>query len=418
MDILKEAGKRFEYMTGIRRHLHENPELSGQETNTLEYIRGELTRMGIPYTDVNNGGILGFIEGKQPGKTLLLRADMDALPIAENPQNLAGPKACVSHVSGVSHACGHDCHTAMLLAEADILNSHREEFFGRVILCFEQGEEGTGNMKYILRYLEETNPIRIDGCYGAHVRWDMDTGTISAEPGPVMAGAYGFEVRIIGVGGHGSRPDLAVSPISCFHAIYGALESLRMREISPYAGLSFSIGKLISGSVMNVIPEDLVFAGTIRTFQVEEAGEVFIREFKRILECETELYHCRYEIIRLNKPLYEVYNNEDCSRIAKRAVKRCLGEEPLVCAQPWMASESMNMLLKLYPGVLAFVGIRNEKLGSGANHHTPEFDVDERGLISGTAAAVAFAIEFLENREPVRFERNIISLEDLVNRSI
>lgn len=418
MEIIEEAAKRFDSMVEARRRLHEQPELSGREYRTLDFIQSELERMGIPYIHVEQGGILGYIEGRGPGKTLLLRADMDALPIEESPENLAGPKKCVSKVPGVSHTCGHDCHTAMLLGEAALLNSCRDRWDGRIILCFEQGEEGGGNIKYILRYLEEEHPTRIDACYGAHVRWDMDTGVVSAEPGPVMAGAYGFEVKITGAGGHGSRPDLADSPIDCFHAVYGDLESLRMRAVSPCAGLSFSIGKVESGSAMNVIPGELTFAGTIRTFQVEEAGEAFIREFKRILEYDTQLYHCGFEILRLNKPLYETYNNEACSRIARRAVEQYIGKEYLTQAQPWMASESMNMLLRLYPGVLAFVGIRNPVLGSGANHHTPAFDVDERGMVNGVAAAVGFALDFLRSREPVPFERRIISLEDLVNRSI
>ncbi len=418
MEIIEEAVKRFDYMVEIRRQIHRQPELSGREYRTLDLIRRELERMGIPYTYVDQGGILGYIEGRTPGKTLLLRADIDALPIEESSDNLRGQKKCISKVQGVSHACGHDCHTAMLLAEAELLNGCRDRWDGRIILCFEQGEEGGGNIKYILRYLEEENPTEIHACYGAHVRWDMDTGMISAEPGPVMAGAYGFEVKITGAGGHGSRPDMAASPIECFHAVYSDLESLRMRAVSPYAGLTFSIGQVVSGSAMNVIPEELIFAGTIRTFQVEEAGEAFVREFRRVLECDTRLYHCSYEIIRLNRPLYETCNDETCSGMVRRAVEEYIGREYLTRAQPWMASESMNMLLKLYPGVLAFVGIRNSLLGSGANHHTPAFDVDERGMVNGVAAAAGFALDFLKSREPVPFERRIVSLEDLVNRSI
>ena len=144
MEIFEEAKKNFDYMVRIRRQMHEHPEVTGQECETLKMIHKELDALGIEHVEVEDGGIIGQIHGGKPGKTVLLRADMDALPIEENPRNLTKEKVCVSKNKGVSHACGHDAHTAMLLAEAKILNEHRDELNGNVVLCFERGEEGGG----------------------------------------------------------------------------------------------------------------------------------------------------------------------------------------------------------------------------------------------------------------------------------
>lgn len=166
MEIFEEAKKNFDFMVRIRRHMHENPEVTGQEFETLKFINKELDALGIEHVEVEDGGIVGLIHGAKPGKTVLLRADMDALPIDESPKNLKKEKVCVSKNKGVSHACGHDAHTAMLLAEAKILNEHKDELNGTVVLCFERGEEGGGQVKNLLPYVVETMGLHIDTCMG------------------------------------------------------------------------------------------------------------------------------------------------------------------------------------------------------------------------------------------------------------
>ena len=155
MDILNEAKKNFDYMVRIRRHMHEYPENSGVEYETVKYIASELDALGIEYVVVPEGGIIGQIHGGKPGKTVLLRADMDALPIKESKTNLTKEKVCISKNDGVSHACGHDAHTAMLLAEAKILNENKEDLNGNIVLLFERGEEAGGNIRNLLPYAVE-----------------------------------------------------------------------------------------------------------------------------------------------------------------------------------------------------------------------------------------------------------------------
>lgn len=418
LNIMQLVKEQYPELVKCRRRLHKNPELSSQEDETVRFIEQTLDALGIPWTEVPQGGVLGFIDGAAPGKTLLMRADIDALPIQEDENNLVQKKVCVSSVEGVCHACGHDAHTAMLLTEAAILQARRDAFAGKIVLCFERGEEGTGNARYLLDYIERESGLQIDGCYATHVLWNLDTGKIAASSGAVMAGGLGFEVRIIGKGGHGARPDLANNPIDCFVAVCNALNSVRLRTVNPFDCLTFSIGKLQSGTKINVVPEDLIFSGTARFFNTERVGERFVEVFKRILEAETNAYRCQYEILHMPDPMYEVYNNPVCAGIAKLAVSKYIGTQAVAHAEPWMASETMNLYLRLYPGVMTFTGIRNPTLGSGANHHTPEFDIDEEGMCYGAATGVGYALEFLANQQAIPFERNIISLENLITRSL
>ncbi len=412
MDVLKLVCEQEAIMIRNRRHLHANPEPSAQEVQTLNYIRTELRMMGIEWVDVEGGGILGIINKGKDGPTILLRADVDALQIQESPNNLKGPKICVSDVPGVSHACGHDAHTAMLLAEAEILNRMREMLPGKVILCFEQGEEGFGCLAHILRYLEGDNGMNVDTCYATHVRWDLPTGMISVPKGPSMSGVIGFTCDIKGKGGHGSRPDLANSPVDCFTAIYEEMHRIRLRKINPYHALTFSVGKLISGTRDNVIPEDLRFEGTIRFFDIPD-GDIFWEEFTRIVEQECDLHNCTGDLKMFTRFL-PVVNDETCCQIANSAVRKYLGDQACTSVEPWMASESVAALFTLYPGVHTFTGIYNEELGSGANHHTPDFDLDEQGMIYGAAAAIAYVLEYFDVKPEIAFTKQFSDVEELI----
>lgn len=299
MDILNEAKKNFDYMVRIRRHMHEYPENSGVEYETVKYIASELDALGIEYVVVPEGGIIGQIHGGKPGKTVLLRADMDALPIKESKTNLTKEKVCISKNDGVSHACGHDAHTAMLLAEAKILNENKEDLNGNIVLLFERGEEAGGNIRNLLPYAVETMKLKIDTCMATHVKWDVPTGTISAEPGAVFSGAYGFIIKLHGQAGHGSRPDLAHSVLDCFNNIYNHINMIRMKYVAPTDILTCSVGFVNCGTVRNIIPDELTFGGTIRTFNVDGAGTPFVKQLMDVVEKECELCQCTYEILHM-----------------------------------------------------------------------------------------------------------------------
>ena len=209
-----------ERMIADRRWLHAHPELSGQETETLAYITHALEELGLAVHKVPDGGVIGVLNEGAEGPCVLLRADVDALPVLESAENLAGARCCVSQNPGVMHACGHDAHTAMLLGVARAMSAQKDEVPGCVLFVFEQGEEkgGKGFLENLLPYIDEH--FHVDTCYGTHVRWDIPAGKIAVPDGVAMAGGFGFDVTIHGKGGHGSRPDLARSPIDCFCEIH------------------------------------------------------------------------------------------------------------------------------------------------------------------------------------------------------
>ena len=405
-------------MIADRRWLHEHPELSGQETQTLEYITRALEEMGLSVHVVPDGGVIGVLNEKAEGSCVLLRADVDALPVLESAKNLSGERCCMSQNPGVMHACGHDAHAAMLLGAARALSAHREDVPGCVLFIFERGEEkgGKGFLENLLPYIDEH--FNVGACYATHVRWDIPSGKIAVPDGIAMAGGFGFRLAIHGRGGHGSRPDLASSPIDCFCEIHQQVSALRMRTISPDQVLTYSLGMVQSGEQSNVIPETLEFAGTVRTYDTANAGERFAAEMRTTINHTCAARGCQAEYTHFSKPLYEVRNNARAAEMMRQAIVQNIGTESLIECQPWMASETMSAYLKLWPGVLTFTGIRNEELGSGANHHTPQFDVDEAALLPGSAAACGYVLRFFSERPDFGFKREIVSMQDLVTRSI
>lgn len=411
MSVLDSAKQIEEYVIAIQRDLHRHPELGMQEVRTMKVVSEELTKLGIPYEIVPNGGIIGFIEGDLEGKSLILRADLDALPMKEEETNLTREKVIVSENNGVAHTCGHDGHTAMLMGAAKILSQNREQLKGRVILAFEQGEEIGGGIYDLLQRLIE---IGADGVWGIHLKSDIPSGKISVDPGPRMASAFGFNVVLKGKGGHGSRPDLSVSPVDCFTDFYNNVKAMRLNALDPFQTITLSIGTIQAGAAANVIPDTLQFSGTSRFLQYEQ-GKRAEQEFKRLLEKTCELHHCTYEYIAEPKAFdVVVYNQEDCAEIALQAVKASVGEKAVYHYPAWMASESFGLYQKYFPGVFAFLGIENKEKGTGAEHHNPHFEMDEAALKIGVAATVQYAMEFLNSQKEICFQASDRDLEEFL----
>lgn len=397
MDCLSESKNEFNELVRLRRYFHQNPECGPQEqSETLSFISSCLTSLGITHKKIEGGGILGFIPGKSEEPLILLRADTDALPIQEDPENLKGPKACISSRAGVSHACGHDGHMAMLLTEAKILKSHQNELEGSVLLMFEENEECSMCVTRFAEYFQQ-NKIKIDSCYATHVRWDIPSGKISINNSIAMHGFCIFRISIKGIGGHGSRPDLCNSPIDCFNQFYTKLkDELKMNLTSEDRRFTWSFGLLNAGTTENVIPDTLKSAGTIR-FSRPQDGIEAIKKIKSILHEVCEKCGTEYSF-STEQFLPPVINEETCSTLAQTALKNELGPSFLEFHEPWMASETFSFLSSMIPSVFSFTGIRNEETGSGANHHTPKFDIDEKGLIYGTAMALSYVQEFFRKK--------------------
>lgn len=386
-----------DYIIKMRRHFHEYPELTGEEYETVKTIRRELDEMGVDYIEIEDGGILAFFKGKKPGnKKVLLRADIDALPIDEKPENLKGPRTCISKNPGVMHACGHDGHTAMLLGTAKVLKDELDKFGGEIILCFERGEEGGNNYRQILAYMERENIIP-DAVWGLHLVSDIEAGKFIVQKGPVHAGSLFFEITLEGQSGHGSRPDKSINPIAAFVPIYNYLDSLRLNEISSFKEISYSIGSVVAGDAPNVIPSSLTFKGTARFFDRENVGYPFYHHFKEAIEKISSLYDVNPIFNLYPKPNFPNINDVEAAEFMEKLLVEEFGEDVIVESEPGMGSETFSAFLTQFPGVYISLGIKNEEKGVGADHHNEYFDIDEEAMKYGTVAGILYAIEFLNS---------------------
>lgn len=395
MDIWKKILALESETISMRESIHLHPELSDHEDATCELITSYLEQHGVEAVNVPGGGVLGFIRGIDTGKTVMLRADVDALPVQEDPKNLKCDKKTVSCINGVSHACGHDAHTAMLLSAARVLQDMRSELHGNVVLMFERGEEKTMNCTRLFHYLEQHH-IDVDSVFALHMHPELESGKVAINDGPVMASNVCFDVKIKGKGGHGSRPDLAASPIDCFVAVYQAISGIRMNQISPFQPMTCSIGYLAAGHTNNVIPDELIFKGSSR-FYDREQGILFKKKLTQILDAVTAAYDCTYEYLLLRGPCYPVINDPECAKMERSKLARLIGEESVCRCEPELGSETFARTMAKWSGVYVLLGTGNEVLGTGAPIHSAKFDIDTDVLKYGVAAHVAYATGFLNS---------------------
>ena len=350
MDVKKAAAETKDYIVSIRREFHRHPELSLQEFRTAQRIEEELDRFGIPHTRVGETGVLGTLKGaKDNGKVLVLRADIDALPIEETHE-------CVyrSENAGVMHACGHDAHMAMLLGTMRILVQNKEELPGTVYCCFEEGEETNCGIDTMIEALEK---YPIDECFAFHVYNELDAGKVNIVPGPRMAGTVGIGFHLKGKSGHGSRPDQAINPIIPAAHIITQLNSAFMNQLNVEETVTLGLGMVKAGEATNIIPDDAYVGGTARFFNKEE-GEKALEIIERIARNTADSYRCGIEFEKRNNiSPYPVVNDEKTALKIQKAVGEICGEEVLGDCDKWFASECYSAYQNKYPGVLGFLGI-------------------------------------------------------------
>ncbi len=387
IDVLTEARLEQDFLIACRRYLHENPELSDREDNTVRFVMEKLGEMGVSCVEVPGGGVMGVIDGKEPGKHLVLRADMDALAIQESDTNEGGfPKPCISRVPGVSHACGHDCHTAMLLTAASVLHRNRDEFCGRIYLYFERGEECGNGDHYMMEYIDQNN-LQIDGAWALHVFPHSDSGKFAFAAGGVYAAGIGWSIQL-------NRSEKSLLPPAIVGAeILRSLESIRHRAFSPFEALTLSPGKLVADE------DSCRISGTCRFLKREEIGRPMQEEIKAVLEETARLYGYSTEGVRVSGPGIPVFNHPQCVELARESVIDALGEEHLEQGAPTMGSESFRVLARRYPSVIGHLGVGDKALGRTSGLHNPRFDPSEDALIYGVAATVSYALHFFECEE-------------------
>ena len=383
------TGTDLEELTAVRRDLHAHPELAFQEVRTAGVVAERLRSFGLePRTGVGRTGVLATIRGGKPGKTVLLRADMDALPIQE--ENAVPYR---SQTPGTMHACGHDCHTSILLGVAKRLVREAPGLAGAVTLCFQPAEECGGGATAMIKDGALASP-RPDAAFGLHVWQDLDLGKVGVTPGPFMAAVDEFTVTVTGKGAHAAMPHFSIDPVVCMAHMITALQTIASRGVSPLLEVVVSVTQVRAGTAFNIIPETVTMNGTVRVFDPELWKELPER-FQRIVRGVAEAFGCkaRVDYDRHNRP---TVNDPAMAAIAHAAAAEVVGEANVLSDIRTMGGEDFSVFLHQVPGCFIAVGSRNEAKGLVWDHHHPRFDVDEACLGIGAEILLRTAKRFLE----------------------
>lgn len=388
MSIKQLSEKYKDYIINQRRWFHMHPELSMQEVKTTKHIVSELKSMGIEvHTFSDFRGAVGIIRGSKPGKTVMLRADIDALPICER---TGKPYASINQ--GVMHACGHDCHAAMLLGAAKILMEEREQLCGNVKLLFQVGEE-TG--VHSVLYVKAGELDDVDGVFGMHIWALLEAGTVNFEEGERMASSDRFVITVKGQAAHGSAPHQGHDAIVAASSIVMGLQTLVSRVNDPLNSLVITVGMMNGGQRFNIIADKVEMVGTVRTFNPDFRNKM-ADMMQKFIDDIASAHGCTAHLEYVCMPGPVINDHTELVGIARGAAAKILGDSALVSLPKMMGAEDFSGLMEAVPGVFGFLGARNRNKGIDCTHHNPLFDVDEEVLHDGAAIYAQFAKDFLQ----------------------
>jgi amidohydrolase len=384
----------FTELVATRRDLHAHPELGFREHRTASIVAERLTALGYEVkTGVGRTGVVGVLRGSaaapgaRPGRTVLLRADMDALPIAE-----ANDVPYRSTAAGVMHACGHDAHVAIGLAVARRLAASKASWRGAVKFAFQPAEEG-GNGALAMIEDGALEAPKVDAAFGLHIMNNIPIGTIAATAGPIMGSVDKFTIRIRGKGGHAAMPHEAVDPVLAAAHVVSAVQSLVSRAADPFDQLVVSVTQIKAGDAFNVIPEEAELGGTVRSMGsrlYDEAPERLTALAKGVaagLGCSAEV-----DYVRQTPP---TVNNEAMTRLVAQVAAELVGEKSVLTSARTLGGEDFSFFLERVPGCFAWVGSQNPVKGYDAPHHSPRFDIDEEAMLIGADLLERVAREYL-----------------------
>ena len=386
MDIRELAEKYKDYIIEQRRILHQIPELSLQEVETTKKIVAELEKMGIEVITFSDfPGCIGIIKGSKPGKTIMLRADIDALPVEEH-TNLP-----FASTNGNMHACGHDIHMAVQLGTAKILMELKDELSGTVKLLFQSGEEVAQGAKYYLNngYLDD-----VDAVYGNHIWSSVEAGKFSLEGGERMASCDKFKIIVDGVSSHGSAPHMGHDALIAACSIAMNVQSYISRRKDPLDAAVVTIGTINGGQRWNILANHVEMEGTTRAFNNELRNSIE-GELRTIIE-NTALalgVTARLEYDYLTSPV--INDSEELNKIAHDAAVKLYGEDVIQLMTKVTGAEDFSFLTIDIPGFYGFSGCYNPEIGAIHNNHSDMFLVDERTIHMSSALAAQFAYDFL-----------------------
>ncbi|MBA9028453.1 M20 metallopeptidase family protein [Peribacillus huizhouensis] len=349
-----------------RRFFHQHPELSGEEFETCAFIRNRLEALKIEILDFEPPSVIGFIKGTKGNKTIALRADIDALPITEE-----GDKPYLSKNPGVAHMCGHDGHTATLLAVAEWLSIKGNEVEPNIVLIFQSAEEITPSGAD--RLIKQGVLENVDAIFGIHLWQGMEKGKIGLTHGPMMASIDDFEIMIQGSGGHGSMPHETVDPIYVATHVIQSLQSIISRKLNPIDSGVISVGKIEAGTTYNIIPDTAKLIGTIRAL-TPEAVATLQNKMVQLTEGICKAFDAKGQVdfIIGTPPLV---NHAKESHFVESVIRQSFGDDVFELVDPVMGGEDFSYYLQNKPGAFIFVGMGGEK--SMYPHHHPKFDIDE-----------------------------------------
>jgi amidohydrolase len=373
-----------------RRRLHAHPELAFEEHETAAFVAERLRSLGIQVqTGVGRTGVVGVLRAGQPGRTVLLRADMDALPIQEeNDVEYRSTRA------GVMHACGHDGHVAILLGAARALCAQPERLAGTIVLAFQPSEERIpgGALEMIADGVMDSP--KVDAVFGLHLTQSAPVGCVRVRSGPSMASADTFQAEVIGRGGHASRPHQTVDPIRIAASVVTALHSIVSREIPPLESAVITVGTVHAGSVPNVIPPSATLGGSVRAFdqaireQLARRIEETVIGISRAMGGDARIdYQFGYPTL---------VNDAAMSELVASVARELFGDQSFATGELNMASDDVAYFLQRAPGCYFNVGTANEARGLTASNHHPRFDIDEDALPIGVAMLVRVVERYLE----------------------
>ena len=394
-DFLEQAKSLFPYTQTLRRDFHMHPELGFNEIRTGGIVAKELEALGLEVTKgIGKTGVVGLLEGGKPGPTLLLRFDMDALPIIED----SGAEYA-SQNQGVMHACGHDGHTSIGLTVAKILNAHKNEIAGTIKFCFQPSEEGSngeeiGGAEMMMKDGLLEGP-KVDMTLSLHLWNEKPLGWVHVAKGPVMAGAEEFKIKIIGKGGHGAIPNATVDPVVCAAQIITASQTIVSRNVGPLETAVVSFTIINGGTAFNVIPQEVMLEGTIRTFDPRVRLKV-LKRFEEIVNGVASAMGCQVEM-KVKQLTPALINADDITAKVQETARRVLPESnhdntPYLT----MGAEDMAYMQTKVDGCYFFIGSNNKEKRLDYGHHHPKFDFDEQALISGAALMAAAAANILK----------------------
>ena len=380
-EIKNKVTEITEELVSWRRDFHRHPELAFEEKWTSAVIREFLESLGLQVETCAKTGLRAVLQGKPGGQTVALRADMDALPLQEE-----GDKEYISQNPGITHACGHDGHMAIIMGVAKILSQMKDRFSGKIVFLFQPSEERIpGGAKLMI---EEGALEGVDAIFGLHLWQNLATGIVGLVKGPMMAQPDAFSITIKGKGGHGSMPQQTVDPILVASQLVVNVQSIVSRSIDPLKPVVVSFGTIKGGTIYNIIPEKVTLTGTVRSFDadVQKLTEQRLRKITR-KTCET--YGATAEL-KYDIGYASLINDAGMVDFVEQITAKTLGKERIKHIEPVMGGEDFAYYLKKVPGAFLFFGMGD---GTQYPHHHPGFDIDEKALPEAAYLMTALALE-------------------------